>query len=200
MSTTLFFEQSPQLNPSLPVVGGLRPLPTSWGEYPPKSSAVCMLFIPPESPEQEAHVLFIRRAAHLRSHSGQVGFPGGRREEGDLSPVDTALRETSEELGIPEHQIKAFGALDPVIALDGHDVVPIIATSVIHMRDIKPAPDEVAAVFAVPWRFVAEKNDEEFYFTMFGVRRRSIHYRSPEVDIWGLTAKMLQHAALRVRA
>ncbi|MFY7930834.1 MAG: hypothetical protein ACOVS5_18345, partial [Oligoflexus sp.] len=77
----------------LPLIGGLQPAPDQWPEaIPARASAVLCLFIPPQAPSLEVRVVFTQRSAMVRTHRGQIGFPGGRREIQDRSPIATALR------------------------------------------------------------------------------------------------------------
>lgn len=182
--------------PSLPHIAGLRPLARDWLGYEGKVSAVMMLFFPPALATSPHEVLFIRRATGLRSHSGQIGFPGGRCEEGDLSPLATALRETEEEIALPAAHVHVLGMLDPVHALDGHPVFPIVATCDAPRTILKPQESEVAGIFFVPWPLLRSEAAHEVRFTLFGLTRQSPLFPFGEERIWGLTAKMVQNAQL----
>lgn len=179
----------------LPTIAGLRPLATTWRDEN-KASAVMMLLFPGATIDAPHEVLFIRRASGLRSHSGQIGFPGGRREEGDASPLATALRETEEEIALPATEINVLGMLDTVHALDGHPVYPIVATSSAPRMSLKRQESEVAGIFFVPWPHLRSEAAQDIRFTLFGVMRHSSLFPFGDEKIWGLTAKMLQNAAL----
>jgi 8-oxo-dGTP pyrophosphatase MutT (NUDIX family) len=69
------------------------------------------VLIPIVMHEQQPTLLFTQRAAHLTDHAGQVSFPGGRMEESDASPVETALREAEEEIGLARSQVEVIGSL-----------------------------------------------------------------------------------------
>src|ERR671938_295638 len=75
---------------------------------PPRAAAVLV----PLVAHAELTVLFTIRTDHLPTHAGQVAFPGGKMEEGDASPVDTALREAEEEIGLSRTRIEPVGFLD----------------------------------------------------------------------------------------
>ncbi len=175
---------------------GLRALPAPWNHENEKGSAVFMLFCAPESDSHEPQVIFIRRSAHLRSHSGQIGFPGGRRDPEDYDPLATALRETEEELGIPSTHIVAMGALDPVHSLEGQHVWPIVGYTTFTISELRLNRDEVADAFAVVWRDLCEDSYQSFSFTIFGTRRTSHLFTTSHARIWGLTAQVLKNAGI----
>jgi len=131
---------------SLPrAIGGLLPKIPSWEEISSvtRASAVLMLLIPPDQGRLHSRIVFIRRSSQVRSHRGQIGFPGGRREPLDTSPSQTALRETHEEIGIDPELVTVLGMLPKAKSLDGMPVVPIIGVAPLSLDDLKPAPFEV---------------------------------------------------------
>src|SRR5687767_120495 len=71
-------------------------------------------------------VLFTQRTTQLRSHSGQVSFPGGRAEPGDASAEFTALREAEEEIGLPRARVEVLGRLPEYLTRSGYRVTPVI--------------------------------------------------------------------------
>jgi 8-oxo-dGTP pyrophosphatase MutT (NUDIX family) len=116
-----------------------------WSDYPAAgrrpSSAVVMLFIPGRAPGAPAEVVFTRRSTSVRSHKGQIGFPGGRVEAGDATPAHTALRELEEELGVPRNLATTVAALATIPALDGSSVCPIAAFADVTLAAMKPSAD-----------------------------------------------------------
>ena len=185
-------------------IANLSPVPTTWplaltqGKRRP--SCVLMLFFStadsagPDS--TAAQVLFIKRSSGLRSHRGQVGFPGGRADEGETAPATTVLRECSEEIGLGEDRIQLLGALPPVSALDGSPVLPLVGAVIDPEVRLIPSPDEVADIFFMPWTGVSKEALKDFSFTVFGQRRASPWFPGAPHVIWGLTAKILESAAL----
>ncbi|MDJ0684261.1 MAG: CoA pyrophosphatase [Alphaproteobacteria bacterium] len=137
------------------------------------------------------HVLLTQRTAHLRTHAGQISFPGGKVEDVDSSPVEAALRETYEEVGLPDSKIDVVGALDPYVTRTGFRITPVVGF-ITPPFDIRPDAYEVAEVFETPLT----------HFMTPGVRRRHSRdhegrkryfYAMPYKDyyIWGATAGML---------
>jgi 8-oxo-dGTP pyrophosphatase MutT (NUDIX family) len=179
----------------LPVIGGLQPAPDQWSEAtPPRASAVLCLFIPPAAPSREVRVLFTQRSALVRTHRGQIGFPGGRRETPDKSPIATALRESQEEVGLSPGQVTILGSLPPLKALDLHPVIPIVGCAAIELEELTPNNDEVAAIFALPWSSLTAQARQNIRFNVFGRWRETAVYAAGPYPIWGLTAMMLGRA------
>ena len=97
-------------------------------------------------------VLLTERATHLRSHSGQVAFPGGKIDPGE-DALEAALREAHEEIGLERRHIDVFGALDPYLSGSGYRITPIVAE--IHPPfDLEINHEEVAETFEAPFAFV----------------------------------------------
>ena len=87
-------------------------------------------------------VLFTQRTAHLRAHSGQVSFPGGRAEPEDASPEFTALRETQEEIGLPPERVEVLARMPEYLTRTGYRVTPVVGL-VVPPLELAPDPREV---------------------------------------------------------
>ncbi|KXS10577.1 hypothetical protein M427DRAFT_61939 [Gonapodya prolifera JEL478] len=94
-------------------------------------------------------ILLTRRSTKLRSHSGEVAFPGGRRDEGDENVVTTALREAYEEVGLPPSCVNVITRWPPIVSRNNLLVTPVIALTPPDFTPT-PNPDEVESVFKVP--------------------------------------------------
>lgn len=137
-------------------------------------------------------VLFTRRSLTLGSHAGQVSFPGGRVERADANVVDTALRETREELAIAPSLVDVVARLDDTFTITGFHVTPIVGVLPGDVA-VTPNPAEVARVFTVPLRRLLDLD---------GWERRAHAYRGGEIsvwhfpydgeDIWGVTGHMVR--------
>ena len=161
------------------------------GAAPPSDAAVLAPLIDRGG---EMSVLLTRRADGLRSHPGQIGFPGGRVEPGDRGPIDAALRETEEEIGLPRARVEVVGCLDTCITGTGYRVVPVvgIVAAPFALADLALAPAEVAEAFEMPLSFALDpRNHVRRTAVARGVRRS--FYVLPYGDryIWGATARML---------
>lgn len=136
-------------------------------------------------------VLLTRRTEDLPDHAGQIAFPGGRKDIGDLSPEDTALRETEEEVGIHRTQIEVIGRLTAHDTRTGYHVTPIVGV-VDPPLAVSPEPSEVAHIFEVPLDFVLDPANhrlEAYKGARAGQKYRAMPYG--EHYIWGLTARVL---------
>jgi len=139
----------------------------------------------------EPEVLLTRRPTHMTSHAGEVAFPGGKRDAGDASLTDTALRESEEEVALPRACVEILGALKPARAKSGIKVLPVVGL----VRD-EPAlignPDEVESLFRVPLRFFFEQKPARDHRINFrGIDLVVPCFRYDGYIIWGLTAYML---------
>lgn len=176
----------------------LQPVLDHWPrDMHSRASAVLMLFIPDPDPTAPARIVFTRRSTLVRTHKGQIGFPGGRREEGDISPVATALRETYEEIGLPPEAVEVLGMLPPLPSLDRRAVIPIVGTSAVDLPQLVANADEVAELFALPWLLFSTEAMQSLRFNVFGRWRETPYFPAAGYHVWGLTAWILKNAELR---
>lgn len=147
-------------------------------------------------------LLLTQRTAHLTDHGGQISFPGGRAEEHDLSPIDTALRETEEEVGLDRRHIEVLGTLPEYLTGTGYRVTPVVG--LVHPPfSLAADPGEVAEIFEVPLSFLMDGMNHQRRTAEFpnGRGRRSF-YAMPydRFFIWGATAGMLRNLFHFLRA
>jgi 8-oxo-dGTP pyrophosphatase MutT (NUDIX family) len=146
-------------------------------------------------------LLLTQRAAHLHDHAGQVSLPGGRVEAGDSSPIDTALRETEEEVGLHRRHVEVMGALPEYLTGTGYRVTPVVSL-VRPPFDLRADPFEVAEIFEVPMSFLMDgSNHQRRSIVLPGGGQRSF-YAMPydRFFIWGATAAMLRNLYHFLRA
>jgi 8-oxo-dGTP pyrophosphatase MutT (NUDIX family) len=139
----------------------------------------------------ELTVLLTRRTAHLKSHSGQVSFPGGRAEIGDASPVATALRETREEIGLEGGSIEVLGCLGEYRTRTGYRVSPVVALVALPLA-LRLDPQEVEEAFEVPLSFLLDPVNHQRHTRVF--QGREVRFTAMPYGrhyIWGATAAML---------
>src|SRR5690606_960199 len=103
-------------------------------------------------------VLLTQRTAHLQKHAGQISFPGGGWEPGDVDLVATALRETEEEVGLPRSRVAALGSLATYETSAGYGVAPVVGW-VEPPVPLQIDPFEVAEVFEVPLAFMLDRRN-----------------------------------------
>lgn len=168
-------------------------LPCTWEPVDDPSGAPAAVLIPLARYQDGWKVLFTRRTHTLKSHSGQVSFPGGRWENDDSSFEETALRETEEEIGLSRDQIKLIGRLSEVISHRGQRIIPFVGL-IDYQAELIPNPDEVARIFWVDLAWlIDEVNSEIRNFTRRdGQSSQEIFYQPVDGEqIWGLSAHIL---------
>jgi len=139
------------------------------------------------------HVVLTKRSESLRSHQGQISFPGGQKEAHDTTLADTALRESREEIGLATADVRLLGAFDDIETVLGVRVTPYLGVIPAQYRFV-PAPAEVAAVFSLPMPFFANPANRRIeHRTNPDGRERTIYFfdRPPEEPVWGATARIL---------
>ena len=161
---------------------------------PPKNSKVrkrASVLIPLLESEGEIFLMLTRRSNEMRSHPGQVSFPGGKQDSDDENSMHTALRETHEEIGLSWEKINIIGKLDQILSLHYYLVTPYVG---LIPSDFEPVPntDEIESVFKVPLAFFMKSENhwsEEKKTFSFPIIVHHFEYQG--YDIWGLTAKLI---------
>lgn len=140
-------------------------------------------------------VLLTRRSDQLRSHSGQISFPGGRRDEGDQSAAANALREAQEEVGLPPGHVEVIGYLDDYPTITRYLVTPVVG--IVSDEPVLQAHEsEVAELIEVPLEFVLDPGSfERKAFTRNGLNVPFFELNYGSHRIWGATAGMLWNLA-----
>lgn len=147
-----------------------------------------------------ARVVLTRRHENLPVHAGQVSFPGGKVEPDDPGPVEAALREAEEEIGLAPGQVEVIGLLDTYQTTTGYRVLPVLGLADAGFEPV-PDPAEVDEVFEVPLSFLMDpRNHHRHEREWRGLRRR--YYAMPygERYIWGATAGILRNMYDRLYA
>jgi len=182
------FASPPAWQPEINTDGRLALL-----DEPPRPAAV---LVPLVRRNEGLHVLLTQRTAHLHDHAGQVSFPGGRVEQGDASPLETALRETQEEIGLAPHAVEVIGTLPEYLVATGYRVTPVVGM-IEGGFTLRLDEFEVEEVFEVPLAFLMDPANHERRTVTAGALTRTF-YAMPyhgrrRYFIWGATAAMLRN-------
>ena len=138
--------------------------------------------------EENPEVIYTLRSNKVSSHQGEVSFPGGMQEESDSSLIMTALRESEEEIGLPQNCVKIIGSLDTMVSRFNVSVTPFVGV-IPGDVELNTSSEEIEACFKVPLSFLLKdkryrndevnRNGETFYMPA---------YKYSSYVIWGLTA------------
>ncbi len=136
-------------------------------------------------------VLYTRRSDALPHHGGQVAFPGGVYGPADASPLETAIREAHEEIGLAPADVHVLGVLDDIHTVQTNFVITPFVALIPHPYAFRPNPGEVAEIFSVPLavlRDPAVRCDEIWDFGTARVPITTIRYAGHV--IWGATERI----------
>jgi 8-oxo-dGTP pyrophosphatase MutT (NUDIX family) len=143
-------------------------------------------------------VILTQRPDYLRSHPGQIAFPGGKIDPEDASPIAAALREADEELGLSPHHVRVIGSADVYRSGSGFAITPVLAVIPPDLS-YSPNPGEVADWFEVPLAFVLDRDNHVRHSTMWkGVERQYIEILWGQRRIWGVTAGIIANLSRRL--
>ncbi len=150
------------------------------------------VLIPVVDRREGASVILTKRTEKLRSHSGQVAFPGGRIDPTDPTPEYAALRETEEEIGLAPSYIEVVGRMPDYVSGSGFRIAPILSVVRPDFR-LSINPDEVDDAFEVPLAFLMDPRNHTRDSRIWQERERYF-YTMPfgERHIWGVTAGIIR--------
>jgi 8-oxo-dGTP pyrophosphatase MutT (NUDIX family) len=180
--------------PSASIYGDEGPRPD------PDALRPAAVLVPVVARQPELTVLFTRRAAHLKEHSGQVSFPGGRVHAEDASPEETALREAREEIGLDPARVEVLGRMPEYWTRTGFRITPVIAV-VLPPVELLPDANEVEEIFEVPLAFLLDPANRQRQSRVWQGETRWFYAMPYERHfIWGATAGMLVNLANHLAA
>lgn len=135
-------------------------------------------------------VLYTERSPELRSHSGQIAFPGGKIDAGDADAADAALREAWEEVELDRADARVLGYMPRYFTGSNYLITPVVAV-VEPRRPFVPNPAEVRAVFEVPLDWLMNLRN----YGTYRIRRDGREFTTPQIrhgdfTIWGITANL----------
>jgi 8-oxo-dGTP pyrophosphatase MutT (NUDIX family) len=164
---------------------------------PPQRNAAtarpAAVLVPIVARRPAATVLLTKRASHLRDHSGQIAFPGGKIDPSDASPRAAALREASEEIGLRGSAITPLGYLEDYLTATGFRIVPLVALIDPDGLFVQPSA-EVEDVFETPLAFLMNPGNHQRHAREW---QGSLwhYYAMPHGEryIWGITAGIIRN-------
>jgi 8-oxo-dGTP pyrophosphatase MutT (NUDIX family) len=163
-------------------------------EILPETPKIASVLFPLIYSDEGLSILLTKRSSNLPNHSGEISFPGGMKDEKDISLEFTALRETEEEIGIKHNIIDLAGVLDDEISQAGHRVTPFLGFINEKYNDLKFKinKNEVEYILCVPLDFFCnEKTHWQETWIRKNEKRRVYFYLYEDKIIWGLTARMI---------
>ncbi|MHB1469278.1 MAG: NUDIX hydrolase [Solirubrobacteraceae bacterium] len=144
----------------------------------------------------EPALVLTRRHADLRRHGGEISFPGGRQEPGDASLIETALRESEEEIGLPRERVQLIGALPATSTfVTNYAIHPFVGT-VRQAGGWIASPLEVDAIIELPLARIAASR-ERIELTRRGFTFETDAYVLDGHTIWGATARIVEELLRR---
>jgi 8-oxo-dGTP pyrophosphatase MutT (NUDIX family) len=146
----------------------------------------------------EPTVILTLRTDTVRSHAGQVSFPGGRIDPHDAGPIEAALREAEEEIGLPAAEVEVIGTADLYRTITGYQVTPVVGV-VPPDLPLTPQPSEVAAIFEAPLRYLLDDRHHQVRTVQWrGAERTYFEIDWQGRRIWGATAAMIVNLSRRL--
>lgn len=139
------------------------------------------------------HLVFTQRTETVQDHKGQVSFPGGVQETDDTSLVETALRESHEEIGVKPQDVRVLGQLEPMLTRSSYLVTPVVGL-IAWPYPFHPSPDEVSRIFTIPLGWLAGENrysEKPYFRPALGFRENIIYFEEYDGELlWGISARL----------
>lgn len=152
----------------------------------------------PITDRAEPGVILTQRPTWLRSHAGQVAFPGGKVDDNDESSIFAALREAEEELNIPPARVEVIGVADTYYSGSGYSITPVVGIIPPDL-ELQPNPQEVEDWFEVPLEFLLDPANSIKKETNWNGQQRSYYdMQWGERRIWGVTAGIIANLVRRL--
>ena len=183
-----------------PIIATLNPDDVTAGLISRDNKRESAILMPIVRKKDELEIILTWRSAHLRSHAGQVSFPGGRVDDTDESREHTALRETEEEIGIPMERVQVLGRMGDYYTQSGYSITPVVGL-IDQPVEMQPNPHEVAAIIEAPLHFFLDSSVYQLHQRETeGTIRSFYSVTYGDYFIWGATAAMLVEFYRRLAA
>ena len=167
--------------------------PPTWTFPGARSSAVLIALF---DGDYGAEVLLTRRAWHLRSHRGEVCFPGGRQDLGETA-IDTALREANEEVQLDPADVTVVGELDQIATASSESVIVPIVAHLAKRPILTPGTSEVDRIFTVPLNdFLQPGTYREERWSRGSMTFPVVFFELDDETVWGATGRMMRDLLL----
>lgn len=138
--------------------------------------------------DESVRLIMTKRPDNMRTHPGDVVFPGGRMEAGE-SAVDAAIREACEEVGLPKDSVDVIGGLSPISTRDPNNLIVPVVAKVTRPEVLVPQPEEVEVILEPT---IDELLDESRWQVSEWFGRNLWFFDFPEATLWGATAFMVR--------
>ena len=159
-------------------------------EHPPFAHAAVL--VPLFKKEEVCHLLFTKRTDQVKYHKGEISFPGGVFDEGDVELKKTALREAFEEIGLKESDVQIIGVLDDIVTITEFIVTPFVGLFS-YPYPFELSPIEIKELIEVPLLSLIDKESFTENVIGEGDHRRLVYaYQYGNHIIWGATARILK--------
>ncbi|MCW7553360.1 CoA pyrophosphatase [Endozoicomonas gorgoniicola] len=173
----------------------LRELEQRFQSYPYRSLNTNLpqaaVLIPLVKQETGFHLILTRRASHMNTHSGEVAFPGGKKDATDSDLLFTALRESWEEIRLEPKLVRIVGRGSSVISRYGLEVTPFVGI-ISQTPELSANTDELDRIFSIPLEFLLDPDNlKTDLWQMSDHTYQMPFFLYGEYRVWGLTAVML---------
>ena len=180
-----------------------EPSPQSGSGWPAPSGPVSpsAVLVPLYERDGQPVLVLTRRASHLRNHPREVAFPGGRREPADADLWATALREASEEIGLPPDRVRLIGRLESLTTVTSRARVHPFVGLIDELPALTPDPAEVESILHVEVsRLLSPEVWREEIWRLGGAERAMAFFELDGDTVWGMTASVLRRFLTAVTA
>lgn len=160
----------------------------------PEGRQRAAVLVPLYQTEGEFQILLIKRTEHLKTHGGQIAFPGGTWHPEDPNPISTALREAHEEVGIRLQDVDVLGEVDDTATATSNFLITPVVGVIPFPYPFQINAEEIADLLSLPLEILRDPEAfrEETWEKEGGMVRVWVRREGPHI-IWGATARILRH-------